>query len=121
MEQVSPPIDDFAWGRVDAAGASFKDAKLFPGGARVWDWNETGTRHIPGIQRSDVGELVDAGADIIVLSRGVWKRLRTRRDTLEYLRAKGIEVEVLQTEDAVVRYNDLASARRVGALIHSTC
>jgi hypothetical protein len=29
---------------------TFKDAKLFPGGARAWDWRETGTGHVPGIQ-----------------------------------------------------------------------
>jgi hypothetical protein len=27
----------------------FKDAKIFPGDAREWDWRETGTRHVPGI------------------------------------------------------------------------
>ncbi len=29
---------------------TFKDAKIFPGGPRGWDWRETGTSHVPGIQ-----------------------------------------------------------------------
>ena len=29
-------------------------AKLYPGGARAWDWRETGTRHRPGIQPADI-------------------------------------------------------------------
>jgi hypothetical protein len=40
----------------------FKDAKVFPGGAREWDWRETGTRHVPGIQPADVQELIEHGA-----------------------------------------------------------
>ena len=38
---------------------SFRDAKLFPGGSRKWDWNETGTHHTPGIQPADVKELLE--------------------------------------------------------------
>ena len=53
---VSPRITHLSWGRLEVEGreAAFKDAKLFPGGARTWDWNETGTRHMPGIQPADV-------------------------------------------------------------------
>jgi hypothetical protein len=46
----SPRILDTGWGRIRIDGhGTFKDAKLYPGGARAWDWNETGTRHKPGV------------------------------------------------------------------------
>ena len=48
----------------------FKDVKLWPGGGREWDWGETNTRHEPGIQPSDVEELLVHRPDIVVLSRG---------------------------------------------------
>jgi hypothetical protein len=68
----SPLIQSIEWGRIEIDGSEpFKDAKLFPGGARAWDWSETGTRHSPGIQVADVQELLDKGATIIVLSRGM--------------------------------------------------
>jgi hypothetical protein len=59
----SPRILERRWGlvRIDGHG-TVKDAKLFPGGARAWDWRETGTRHRPGIQPADVAELLDHGA-----------------------------------------------------------
>ena len=46
---ASPAIHHDAWGRVEVAGEPrpFKDVKLYPGGAREWDWGETGTRHRP--------------------------------------------------------------------------
>lgn len=125
MTQVltSPLITHFEWGRIDVAGFDqpFKDAKLYPGGAREWDWGETGTRHDPGIQPADVQELLDHGARVIVLSKGVHERLGTCIETLDLLKQQDIEVHVLQTEAAVDRYNELAATYAVGALIHSTC
>jgi hypothetical protein len=82
----SPRIVGFAWGRIDIEEAgSFRDAKLFPGGVREWDWRETGTAHVPGIQPDDVRELLDHGATSVVLSRGQWKRLQICPETLQLL------------------------------------
>ncbi|MEX0601420.1 MAG: hypothetical protein WD021_09965 [Rhodothermales bacterium] len=36
-------------------------------------------------------------------------------------RDREIDVDVLETRQAVARYNELAAAVPVGALIHSTC
>lgn len=118
----SPRITGIAWGETEVEGAgSFKDAKLWPGGARSWDWRETGTRHVPGIQPADVEELLAAGVEVVVLGRGMHERLRTCPETLELLAARGVEVVVEETREAVERYNALADDRPVGALIHSTC
>ena len=99
----------------------FKDAKVFPGGAREWDWRDTGTRHVPGIQPADVRELIEHGAKVVVLSKGIWERLQVCPETLEVLAENGIEMEVLQTEIAVERFNNLREAVPVGGLFHSTC
>jgi hypothetical protein len=118
----SPRISQLSWGRIEVEGhGSFKDAKLYPGGARAWDWGETGTRHVPGIQPADIEELLDHGAELLVLSRGVLEALRVCPETLSLLENKGIPAHVLQTEEAVRLYNRLAEERRVGALVHSTC
>jgi hypothetical protein len=38
----SPRISLLSWGRIEVEGhPPFKDAKIFPGGAREWDWRET--------------------------------------------------------------------------------
>ena len=68
MEQpiCSPRIAHLSWGRLEVEGhPTFKDAKLFPGGARAWDWRETGTEHVPGIQSADVEELLEHGATVL--------------------------------------------------------
>ena len=121
-EPHSPRIARFSWGHIEVDGhPPFKDAKIFPGGAREWDWRETGTRHVPGIQPTDVQELIDHGAKALVLSRGVWKRLEVCPETLDVLAKNGIEVEILQTEAAVERFNVLRESVPVGGLFHSTC
>jgi hypothetical protein len=119
----SPRVIHCEWGRIDVDGydAPFKDAKLFPGGAREWDWSETGTRHEPGIQPADVEELLEHGVTIVVLSKGVHERLQVCSETLQLLEARGIVAHILQTERAIEHYNELCGREKVGALIHSTC
>lgn len=131
-EQRSPRIHELEWGHVDVqtvgpenrGGTSrYRDAKLWPGGSRGWDWNETGTHHSPGIQPADVEELVEHGAQVIVLSKGQHERLKVMDETLQWLDQQGVEVEVMESRAAVRRYNELVKKgdKRVGALIHSTC
>ena len=118
----SPRITHLSWGRIEVEGGrSFKDAKLWPGGVREWDWKETGTRHRPGVQPADVEELLEHGAEVVVLSKGILKALQVCPETLELLKNKGILAHVLQTEGAVRLYNELAENQRAAGLFHSTC
>jgi len=121
---ASPRIRHVSWGTLEVEGgeAPFKDAKLYPGGARAWDWNETGTSHTPGIQPADVEELLEQGAEVVVLSRGMNERLQVMDETLQRLDEAGVTAHVLETEQAVRTYNELqAEGVRVGGLFHSTC
>ena len=77
MTKNSPKITKLSWGKIEIDNSQmFKDVKLYPGGCRAWNWTETGTKHSPGIQYSDVQELVENGAEEIVLTRGVLGRLK---------------------------------------------
>ena len=119
---ISPKINSISWGKIETEDHKhYKDAKLFPGGSREWDWNETGTRHVPGIQPADVEELLEKGAKTVILSKGYHERLQICDETIEFLDKKGVSHFILQTEQAVKKYNDLADDHAIGALIHSTC
>jgi len=123
VNSQSPRITHFSWGQIEIEGqpSALKDAKLFPGGAREWDWRETGTRHVPGIQPADVEELLENGAEVVVLSKGVYKRLQVCPETLQMLTDRNIASHILQTEKAVELYNKLRENKQVGGLFHSTC
>ncbi len=119
----SPKVTSLTWGRLEVEGEErpYKDAKLFPGGAREWDWNETGTRHEPGIQPADVEELLDRGATEVVLSEGFHGRLGVTPQALRSLEDRGVTVHIRETGEAISLYNELRQTGKVGALIHSTC
>ncbi len=120
----SPRILSISWGRIDVSNlGEVKDLKTWPGGGRPWDWNETGTRHDPGIQVADVEELIEHGATTVVLSRGMQCRLGVADKVVEELKVRGLTVHVAETREAVEVYNRLAEAGegKVGGLFHSTC
>ncbi|MDQ3508723.1 MAG: MTH938/NDUFAF3 family protein [Actinomycetota bacterium] len=118
----TPEITHVSWGKVETEdGLSVKDVKLFPGGAREWDWGETGTRHDPGVQFSDVEELLEHGAEVVVLGVGFHERLGVRGDVAAILKEKGVVVYVAQTGEAARLHNELRREEKVGTLIHSTC
>lgn len=123
QEAGSPKVTHLSWGRLEVEGEDgpFKDAKLFPGGARAWDWRETGTDHEPGIQPADVEELLERGATAVVLSKGFQERLQVTPEALRMLEDRGVAAHVRQTGEAIELYNRLRETEKAGALIHSTC
>jgi hypothetical protein len=98
-----------------------RDFKLYPGGGREWDWTETNTHHVPGIQPADVEELLAKGSKVVVLTRGMQLVLQTCPETLQMLQDRGVPVHVEETRAAVELYNRLVETELVGGLFHSTC
>lgn len=119
----SPIIEHLSWGVMEVAGlGKGKDMKLWPGGGRGWDWTETSTRHVPGIQIADISELIDQGANVIVLTRGMDLVLQTCPETVAWLKNQDLTFHILETRQAAALYNDLAKQNvSVGGVFHSTC
>jgi len=122
-EDQSPIINHISWGQMEVSDiGTGKDFKLWPGGGRAWDWRETDTHHVPGIQPADIRELLKNGSRTIVLSRGMLLKLKTAPETLELLASMNINIHVAETKEAAEIYNNLASnGEPVGGLFHSTC
>jgi hypothetical protein len=119
-------ITDLSWGNMEVSIAGekhvFKDCKIWPGGARAWDWGETGTHHSPGIQMADVEEILAHDIDVLVMARGVFGRLGVCAETEDALRKQGISYHIENTKKAVRLFNELArQGKRVGGVFHSTC
>jgi hypothetical protein len=119
-------ITDLAWGQmevtVDGEAQHFKDCKIWPGGAREWRWEETGTHHSPGIQPADIEEVLEQEVEVIMFGRGQLGRLNVSAETESLLRERGIPYHVEMTKRAVQVFNELvAQGKRVGGLFHSTC
>ena len=118
----SPRIVAISWGHMEVQGLEAgKDFKLFPGGGRAWDWTETGTRHVPGIQPADVEELLASDAVTVVLSEGMDRRLQIPPATRHFLEQCCVTLHVAETREAVRIYNNLAEGTLVAGLFQSTC
>lgn len=120
---ASPRITQLSWGNMSIEDVgSGKDFKLWPGGGRPWDWRETGTHHVPGIQPADIEELLAHGAEHIILSRGMLLALHTCPETRDFLRDRKIPFQIAETKKAAAIYNELAADNvAVGGLFHTTC
>jgi hypothetical protein len=119
-------ITDLTWGSmevsIDGEKQVFKDCKVWPGGAREWRWGETGTHHNPGIQPTDIDEILEKEVEEIVLGRGQLGRLGVSDETEAILRERGVSYHVEKTKKAVDLFNDLArQGKRVAGVFHSTC
>jgi hypothetical protein len=119
----SPKILSVKWGKMEVEKiGTAKDFKLWPGGGRSWNWSEHGTGHSVGIQPGDCEELLQNQCSVVVLSRGMFKRLKIARETLDYLNTNNVEIITEETKKAVKRYNELVDqGRLVGGLFHTTC
>jgi hypothetical protein len=119
-------ITNLAWGqmevRINGEVRRFKDCKIWPGGAREWRWEETGTHHDPGIQPADIEDVLTHDVEAIVMGRGQLGRLNVSAETETMLRERGISYHIEKTKKAVALFNDLArQGKRVGGVFHSTC
>lgn len=124
MTPRPPRVVALEWGalEVEDGAEPYKDAKLWPGGSREWDWNETGTRHVPGVQLADVEEILAHGARSVVIGRGMHGRLEVPAGTRDALADRGVALHAAPTPEAVETYHRLREeAPEVGALIHTTC
>ncbi|XP_068173264.1 mth938 domain-containing protein [Antennarius striatus] len=120
----SPEITSLSWGHMTVKGcpSSYKDCKVWPGGSRAWDWRETGTNHHPGVQPADLEEVLKKGVELLVIGRGMSEALQVPLATVDFVKQKGVDVRILQTEMAVTEYNKLAEqGAKVGGVFHSTC
>lgn len=119
-------ITHISWGRmaitIHGKTQRFKDCKIWPEGAKNWDWRITGTDHQPGIQPADIEEILEQDIEVMILSRGMELRLETCPETEELLQNRGIPYHIEETHKAANLFNLLVQqGKRVGGIFHSTC
>ncbi|XP_041732136.1 mth938 domain-containing protein-like [Coregonus clupeaformis] len=108
--------------KVKGCSSSYKDCKVWPGESRAWDWSETGTDHQSGVHPADLEEVLQKGVETLVIGRGMSEALQVPSSTVDFVRQRGVELRVLQTEKAVTEYNNLVGqGAKVGGVFHSTC
>jgi len=127
--RTAPEIKHLDWGKIEVREIDgnittykgrIKDCIITPSGSLPWDWKKTNMHHKPGIRVEDVKPFLNQ-ADIFVLSCGMDLVLQVMDETKIFLEQHGKEVHVLQSEQAMIKFNELAPTKRVIVFLHSTC
>jgi hypothetical protein len=112
-----PQIDGYSFGCVTIDGRQeTRDVIVLPERVvRGW-WRKEGHRLV----LEDLDGVLDALPERLLIGTGAHGRMRPDPGTLEALRARGVDVEVLPTAEAVERYAQL-DPRTTAAALHLTC
>jgi hypothetical protein len=110
-------IERYEFGRIVVDGQEERrDLIILPGRVvRNW-WRRDGHALVD----EDLDEVLDGLPERLVIGTGADGRMRPEPRTLDRLRARGVTVESLPTDQAVRRYGELDPARSAAAL-HLTC
>jgi len=110
-------IDGYSFGRVFVDGEEHtKDVIVLPDRVVGNWWRRDGH----SLVMEDLDDVLDDLPPILVVGAGADERMKPQPETLEKLEARGVEVHVLPTDQAVRRYSELDPARTAAAL-HLTC
>jgi hypothetical protein len=115
--EAMPRIEAYGFGRVTIDGREeTRDVIVLPERVvRGW-WRKQGH----GLVLQDLDEVLEELPERLLVGTGAYGQMRPDAGALESLRARGIDVEVLPTADAVRRYAQL-DPRKTAAALHLTC
>jgi hypothetical protein len=110
-------IEGYGFGRLTVEGGEeTRDVIVLPQRiVRNW-WRREGH----ALVLEDLDDVLDELPGRLIVGTGAYGRMRADPEMLEELRLRGVEVEVLETSDAVNRYLELDPAVTAAAL-HLTC
>jgi hypothetical protein len=112
-----PRIERYSFGRVTVEGREeTRDVIVLPERVVSGWWRKDGH----GLVLEDLADVLDELPERLLVGTGAYGQMHPDPQTLEALQARGIEVEVLPTENAVARYGEL-DPRSTAAALHLTC
>jgi hypothetical protein len=110
-------LQDYSFGRIVVDGQEqTRDLIVLPERV-VTDWWR---REGHSLALDDLREVEGELPEKLILGTGAHGRLSPPRAVIEELERRGIDVEVLHTDEAVRRYAEL-DERRTAAALHLTC
>jgi hypothetical protein len=110
-------LEEYRFGHLLVDGREeSRDLIVLPGRVvRNW-WRRDGH----ALVLEDLDDVLEELPERLVVGTGASEQMRPDAKTLDRLRERGVEVEVLPTDDAVRRYGELDPAKAAAAL-HLTC
>lgn len=112
-----PTIGGYRFGHIVVDGEEqTRDVIVLPDRVLTNWWRADGHRLV----LADLNDVIDDLPERLIVGTGAYGQMRPAPEVLEELRQRGVEVEALQTDEAVRRYGEL-DPRRTAAALHLTC
>ena len=112
-------IDQYSFGHIEIARQSYdSDVIIFP------DHLQGHWRRRKGheLRREDIETVLAGKPEVLVVGTGYYGRMQVSEQTLNLLRAAGIDVRIAKTANAVDEFNRLQRERaNIVAALHLTC
>ena len=112
-------IDNYSFGHIGIEGHSYDaDVIIFPDHVQERWWRQEGHR----LAREDLETVLTEKPDVLIVGTGYYGRMEVSEETLDALRAAGVDVRVEKTGEAVAEFNQLQrECARIVAALHLTC
>lgn len=112
-------IDSYRFGQIVINGSTYtNDVLILPDSILPDWWRSQGHR----LDADDLQPLLDERPDLLIIGCGASGMMKVPSETIETLKQYGIQIETLNTDQAVNRFNQLnQQGRRPTAALHLTC
>lgn len=112
-------IDQYRFGHIDIEGHGYDaDVIIFPERVQERWWRQEGHR----LAREDLETVLAEKPELLIVGTGYYGRMQVPEETLDALRAAGVDVRVGKTGSAVEEFNRVQRERaRIVAALHLTC
>ena len=111
-------IDRYEFGCICVDGVEYrKDLILLPDRV-VPEWRR---RHGHKLSRKDLGAVVEASPEVLVVGAGAYRAMRVPEATVAAMAERGIELVAMPTAEACDEFNRIAPTKRTAAALHLTC
>jgi len=112
-------IDSYQFGKIVIEGKSYNSDLIILGDTIQSNWWR---REGHSLAVEDIKAVIAAGPSVLIVGCGASGLMKVAEDTRKALNEHGIQLEVLDTEQAVGRFNELSKKGvNVAAALHLTC
>ncbi len=111
-------IEDYSFGKMLISGKTYtKDLIIFPDRINSSWWRKEG--HL--LQLEDLEDVIKERPELLIIGTGYYGVLKVPEDLIRDLKARGMEVIVEKTSEAVKVFNRRDMTKKTVAAFHLTC
>lgn len=110
-------IENYSFGQIKIDGKSYQhDVIVYKGVVKSW-WRVSGHEVI----LRDIEEIVEKSPQIVIFGAGVSGLMRVTKEVKDFLKESGIEIIETNTQEAILKFNELSKTKDVVGALHLTC